>query len=96
MKNYYYSIQRWEFKEMYLFLKECQNRYKEPKIKVANNMIYWWIKSNKDLYRPLNDIGEIAYKYKELKSEPKPEKNWKVLWVDSDTRIKIIERVLKL
>jgi len=93
-KMYYYSIEGYELDELKDFLEDCQLRYKNLEMEIFQTMTMLWIKSNKDLYAPINN-NPFRYKYLELKTEPHPEKKWMGKWVDWQTKLKIIKKVLK-
>lgn len=93
MKNYYYSIEQYELKELLQFLKDCKKRYKDLDLKIASTFINCWIISNKDLYTPLQ--RKFKYKYRTLKTKPNPQRRWKVGWIDYNKKIKMLQKILK-
>ena len=93
-KKYYYSVERYELEWLLSFLEECDKRYKNLEMRIANTFTYLWIISNKDLYVPLQN-GDIKYKYRELRTKPTPEQRWKVNWIDYNKKIAILRKVLK-
>ena len=90
MRQYYYSIDEYHLQDLLNFLKDCQKRYKDAEIHLLHNMTMCWIKSNKDLYVPLNN-SDLKFRYKELTSKPTPEKRWMLKWIDFQDKIKSLE-----
>lgn len=93
MRDYYYSIEKYELEELLSLLKDCKRRYKNLNLKIASTFTNLWIITNKDLYAPLQE--EFKYKYRELKTKPNPQKRWKISWVDYIVEIKRLKKILE-
>ena len=93
MKEHYYSIEKYELKELLSFLKDCEKRYKNLDLKMASSFTNLWIISNKNLYTPLQE--EFKYKYREIKTKPTPQKRWKISWIDYKVKIKHLKKILE-
>jgi len=94
MKQYYYSIEKYEEPELLAFLEDCDKRYKDLDLKIACSFTNCWLISNKDLYTPLQE-GDIKYKYRGLTSKPTPERRWKVNWIDYKRKLAILREILR-
>ena len=92
MKEYYYSIKKYELEELLSFLRDCNERYKNLNLKIASSFTNLWIISNKDLYVPLQE--EFKYKYRKLEIKPNPQERWNIRWINYKVKIKHLKKIL--